>query len=127
MNVQQSPLDLKKLEYLAKIIDFSILSPKLNQLMSEINAELTLSPEGHVYLDENPQANEFLSSHLFEKIKNLFTKDSTTGLLHLGIQDFKESLPPSFLFSSHFARQFIEQVCKLIHLVVQKKQIKKND
>jgi non-specific serine/threonine protein kinase len=78
------------------------------------HAELILSPEGHIYFDESVLANESLPPDVFEKIKGWFAKDSAYGLLHLGIQEFKASLPPSFQFWQSFSRRFVSQVCKLL-------------
>lgn len=76
-----------------------------------VRAELILSSTGHVYLDDSPQASEYLPQLLFEKLKGLFLKNSFIGLLHLGIQKFAIPLPSSFLFWQLFSRQFVTQVC----------------
>lgn len=80
-----------------------------------VRAELVLSSAGHVYLDDSPQAGEYLFQSLFEKLKGLFLKNPFVGLLHLGIQEFATSLPSSFLFWQLFSRQFVTQVCKFTH------------
>jgi hypothetical protein len=89
--------------------------------MQELNqtrqAELLLSPEGHVYINDSFHANEYLSKRVFEKLQTLFTKSSSLGLLHLGIQEFTVSLPSSFIFWQSFSRKFVVQVCKLIQTV----------
>ena len=80
-----------------------------------VHIELALSPEGHVYLCESSLTNEPLSFDLYEKLKTLFIKGSSQGLLHLGIQEFPSALPSSFLFWQSFSRQFVTKVCKFTH------------
>ena len=72
---------------------------------------LSLSPEGHVYLDENTQTQEALPLLLFEKLKVFFIKAHALGLLQLGIQEFSGPLPSSFLFWRSFSRHFVTQIC----------------
>jgi SNF2-related domain/SNF2 Helicase protein/Helicase conserved C-terminal domain len=76
-------------------------------------AELVLSPEGHVYLNESNQVTEYIPDLVFEKLKILFTRSASIGLLHLGIQEFNTPLPSSFVFWQSFSRKFVAQVCKL--------------
>ncbi len=86
------------------------------ELMQDVAAELVLSSEGHVYLDDSTKASESVSVNVLEKIKSLFEKDSYLGLLHLGILEFQEPLPASFFFWQSFSRKFISQVCKLMQI-----------
>jgi superfamily II DNA or RNA helicase len=85
-----------------------IISEKNN-----IQTEIALSPEGHVYLNTSTHASELLPAVEFEKISALFAKGPSAGLLLLGIQDFALPLPPSFLFWQTFSRHFITYICKL--------------
>lgn len=78
----------------------------------DVSVELSLSPEGHVYLNRDRQPGERLSSAEYTKIAELFAKSVPYALLHLGLRDF-ESLSPSFLFWQTFSRQFIMCVCRL--------------
>jgi len=78
-----------------------------------IHAELVLSSNGTIYLENNSLSDESIPSSLFEKLSTLFAKSSFTGLLHLGIQAFNAPLPTSFLFWQLFSRKFISQVCRL--------------
>ncbi len=80
--------------------------------VSGIQVELVLSSTGHVYLEESTQSDEYLPQALFEKLKGLFLKSPSLGLLHLGIQEFEVSLPVSFLFWQRFARRLVTHVCK---------------
>ncbi len=80
------------------------------------SAELVLSPEGHVYLDDSAQASEQLPPSEFEKINVLFAKGHSTGLLYLGLLEFSSPLPASFLFWRNFSRNFITHICKLSQL-----------
>lgn len=82
-----------------------------------IQVELVLSPEGHVYLHEGALAKECLPLPVFEKLKSFFQKNSSVGLLHLGLQDFNVPLPESFQFWQFFSRKFVTQICKLSHSV----------
>lgn len=77
-----------------------------------IQAELVLSPEGHLYLACTDRAGERLTEQIFEKIQRLFAAGSAAGLLHLGIEEFTAALPPSFYFWQTFSRRFITDLCK---------------
>lgn len=85
----------------------------MQETAHDIQAELVLSSEGHVYLDDSSQAIETVSSRVIEKLRSLFQKDHYLGLLQLGILEFADPLPASFLFWQSFVRKFISQVCKL--------------
>ena len=76
-------------------------------------AELSLSPEGRVYFNQDRQPGEHLLPDEYSKIRALFAKDSAWALLHLGLRDFGSSLPPSFSFWQAFSRQFITRLCRL--------------
>ncbi len=86
------------------------------EAIQDVQAELVLSSEGHVYLDDSFQACETISSNVLEKIKPLFQKDPHLGLLHLGILEFQDPLGASFFFWQSFVRKFISQVCKLMQI-----------
>src|ERR1700677_1361418 len=75
-------------------------------------AELSLSPEGQVYLDQSPQTREILPQPTFEKLAPWFTLPYPQGLLQLGISGFND-LPPSFTFWQSFSRRFVAEACKL--------------
>lgn len=79
---------------------------------SDVPVELSLSPEGSVYLNSDREPDERLSLTQYAKIKDLFTQNSSYALLHLGLRDFS-SLPPSFSFWQAFSHQFILRVCQL--------------
>lgn len=79
---------------------------------NEIQAELILSPYGHVFLDVNDHVEEHIPSQVFEILKTEFDKSHEMGLLHLGIRDFATPLPASFLFWQTFSRKFVAEVCK---------------
>lgn len=78
-----------------------------------MKAELALSPEGNLFVLEGDRAQESLETREYERIRDLFNHGSYFGLLHLGVQDFEESLlPPSFLFWKSFSCIFITRLCK---------------
>lgn len=81
--------------------------------MDDVLVELSLSPERHVYLNRDLQPSEQLPFSEFTKIAEFFSGGGATGLLHLGLRDFKASLPASFLFWQTFSREFITRFCKL--------------
>jgi hypothetical protein len=66
--------------------------------MNDIPATLALSALGHLYLDTRVNAPETISPTLFKKLQPLFTENATAGLLHLGVREFPDPLPPSFGF-----------------------------
>jgi len=80
--------------------------------MDGVLVELSLSPERHVYLNRDMQSSEELSFREFAKIEELFAGGSATGLLYLGLSDFKVPLPPSFLFWQTFSREFITRLLR---------------
>jgi hypothetical protein len=84
----------------------------MTETNQNIQAELVLSPEGHVFLDESLHTKETLPIQIVDEIRSLFEKGYAYGLLHLGIQNFSCPLPPSFLFWQNFSRKFVSQVCK---------------
>src|ERR1700679_2771338 len=86
------------------------MSPEIAQL--DVSVELSLSPEGRVYVNRDRQSDERLLLAECTKIEELFVKSVPYALLHLGLRDF-ESLPSSFLFWQTFSRQFIIRVCQL--------------
>ncbi|MBM3191892.1 MAG: ATP-dependent helicase, partial [Chlamydiae bacterium] len=70
--------------------------------------ELCLSPEGILYTDpELPLQQE-------QHLTLFFKEDPSLGLLHLGLQDFSEPLPPTLDFWRLFSKKFITKVCKLV-------------
>ncbi len=69
--------------------------------------ELSLSPEGQVYLSHDSLLFGELS-----KVSELLSLDSGMGLLHLGLSDFSCPLSSTFVFWQSFARQLITRVCK---------------
>jgi len=73
---------------------------------------LVLSPQGHLYLDRGPSAQESLPSALAEEIAILFEQDIFYGVLHLGIRNFSTPLPPSFAFWQQYSRLFVTEICK---------------
>ena len=79
--------------------------------MDIVPAELSLSPEGRVYFNQDEQSSEQLPLAESIQMRELFAKDA--ALLHLGLRDFRSELPPSFLFWQTFSRQFIMRVCRL--------------
>jgi len=78
-----------------------------------ILAELAISPEGHVYLDQSLNSVESLSFHDFNLIQAMFLKGGSFGILQIGIQEFSSLLPPSFQFWRQFSKDFITECCKL--------------
>lgn len=77
--------------------------------MSSENIELSLSPEGFVYLNQDHE-----SIHPdFNTNLQLFSNNPSLGLLHLGLRDFASPLPSTFSFWQSFSRLFISTVCKL--------------
>jgi len=86
--------------------------------MSQLKAELALSPEGHVYLNENAHALESLPELVLITMRFLFCRDTAYGLLQLGILDFT-LLPASFLFWHRFARTFVTHVCRSVGVAQQ--------
>ena len=83
------------------------------EALQEIAAEMSVSPEGHVYFNRDRQPNERLPIADFTKIQEFFAKGAASGLLHLGLSDFGSPLPPSFLFWQTFSRGFIARVCRV--------------
>lgn len=75
-------------------------------------AELIISSEGLVYLDESTLSSEMITFSDLEKIGAPFAENPIKGLLHLGILELSSDLPPSFLFWQEFARKFVSKVCK---------------
>jgi len=76
-------------------------------------AELSLSPEGRVYFNQDRQPGEQLLPDEYTKIQALFAQDPAWALLHLGLRDFGSPLPSSFSFWQTFSRQFITRLCRL--------------
>ena len=81
--------------------------------MDGVLVELSLSPERCVYLNRDMQTGEQLPLSEVTKIEELFAGGAATGLLHLGLRDFKSLLPSSFLFWQTFSREIITRFCKL--------------
>lgn len=81
-----------------------------------INADLILSPEGHVYLDQSAQALEQIPKLIFTKLSEGFTRSFSYGLLQLALGQFSE-LPSSFSFWQNFGQRLITEVCKLPNLM----------
>ncbi|HSX03400.1 MAG TPA: DEAD/DEAH box helicase [Rhabdochlamydiaceae bacterium] len=82
------------------------------EIAQDVSVELSLSPEGRVYVNKDRQSDERLFLAECTKIEELFVKSVPYAILHLGLRDFA-SLPPSFLFWQTFSRQFIIRVCQL--------------
>lgn len=78
-----------------------------------IPAELSLSPDGHVYFDLERTSSEWNVPAERALIQELFKRDPASAILHLGLRDFKASFPSSFLFWQTFSRAFIIRVCRL--------------
>jgi non-specific serine/threonine protein kinase len=78
-----------------------------------VHIALAISPQGHLYLDAGPLIEEELDPSIAERITKLFSEDTNSGLLHLGLEDFPNALPPSFTFWQQYARRFLTEVCTL--------------
>lgn len=74
---------------------------------------LALSPTGHLYLYDDPESEEMVSAPVAESLKAFFEMGTGVGLLRLGVTDFVQSLPPSFLFWRSFSKLFVTEVSKL--------------
>ncbi len=85
----------------------------VGQSEQAVPAELSLSPEGQVYFNQDREPSERLTQAEYVKIHELFTQDAAWALLHLGLRDLGPSLPPSFFFWQAFSRQFIMRLCRL--------------
>ncbi len=73
---------------------------------------LSLSPTGHLYLYKDVEVVGILSKTLIDTLGSFFAIDGSLGLLRLGLSQFSEPLPPSFVFWQQFARLFITEMCK---------------
>ena len=76
---------------------------------ANVSLAIALSPSGHLYLDNT--SDEQLSQEDAQKIEESFQKDYYTGLLFLGLDSFKDALPPSFAFWRRFSQRFITALC----------------
>ena len=84
-------------------------------MTNRISAQLVLTPEGHVYLDQSAQALEHLPEQVLAKLAEGFARSSTHGLVQLAIGQLTD-LPPSFAFWQGFGQQLIAAICKLSNL-----------
>jgi non-specific serine/threonine protein kinase len=82
---------------------------------SKIAMALALSPSGNLFLDE-ASGEEYLSQKDAETIKGFFEHGHQKGLLLLGLENFLEPLPPSFIYWQNFSQRFIIEVCHLPEL-----------
>lgn len=76
--------------------------------------ELALSPSGRLHLEAHPETEpaNAVSATLAEKIQTLFATDSLQGLLHLGLIDLDNQLPPSVGFWRQFSQCLLNMVCQ---------------
>ena len=74
-----------------------------------ICAELSVSPQGHVYVDNGSNDGEIVP----EQILSPFDRGSAYGLLHLGINQCASPLPATFRFWQEFARRLVTAYCKI--------------
>ncbi len=81
-------------------------------MTNRISAQLVLTSEGHVYLDQSAQALEHLPEQVLAKLAEGFAHSSTHGLVQLAIGQLTD-LPPSFAFWQGFGQQLIAAICKL--------------
>ncbi|MEB3701801.1 DEAD/DEAH box helicase [Candidatus Bealeia paramacronuclearis] len=84
-------------------------------VISKENTSLSLSilPSGHLYLYNDPKNQEIFPFSLAEKLKEIFSKNASIGLLRLGVTHFEAPLPPTFSFWQSFSKLFVTEVCKL--------------
>src|SRR6185295_20288089 len=69
---------------------------------------------GHLYLYEDLESSEVISSTIAEKIQSFFYVNESISLLRLGLTHFNDPLPPSFSFWQRFSQLFITEICKNI-------------
>jgi len=86
--------------------DSSEVSPEL------IPLSLCLSPTGHLYLCNDAELSERISTAISEKIHSFFSVGKSVGLLRLGLTNFEETLPASFTFWQQFSKIFVTEICK---------------
>jgi superfamily II DNA or RNA helicase len=70
---------------------------------------LALTPSGQVYLDPSP--NEHITEPKAQRVRSMFSKGPTIGLLQLGLEDISSPLPASITFWQKFSRFFISKLC----------------
>jgi len=80
-----------------------------------IPLSISLSPSGHLYLYENVEIEDVISSTIAEKIQSFFSINASVGLLRLGLTHFNDPLPPSFAFWQRFSQLFITEICKYVN------------
>jgi len=80
-----------------------------------IPLSLSLSPSGHLYLYEDLETSEMISSSIAKKIQSFFSINESIGLLRLGLTHFNDSLPSSFTFWQQFSQLFITTICKNVN------------
>lgn len=73
---------------------------------------LALSASGQLYLDTRSIVQEILTEKIADKIHTFFSDNVILGLLRLGLTDFTDQLPSSFIFWQHFSQRFITEICK---------------
>ncbi len=80
----------------------------------ETHSVLSLSPEGHLYIDADDCSDaQEISQKELEKILHFFDGGYVPGLLRLGLLNNLSTLPSSFVFWQKFAQRFITEICKL--------------
>jgi superfamily II DNA or RNA helicase len=84
-----------------------------HQIFNELTPfTLSLSPTGHLHHHTHTDTSETLSKSTAEKIQSFFSISESVGLLRLGLTQFDEPLPSSFLFWKQFSEIFITEICK---------------
>lgn len=73
--------------------------------------QLALSPQGALFLDTG-EDEEHIPMVLYTRLQELFSKGSLYALLHIGIEEYNISLPPTFLFWQQFVHKLLSFLCK---------------
>lgn len=88
------------------------MTTSINKSSEVVRAELILTPSLHVFLDVSPRAEEEVPLPLVYTLQPFFEKSSLHGLLHLGLRQWAETLPPSFFFWHNFSQKCVAEFCK---------------